>query len=209
MDSEHLPTYPELVAGLAKPGEEILSTLIREDYALWRMGSRALIEAAALFDVIKRRAIYRKDLDRGAAVSAIAALQRVLHAVQDQLGVTGSEHLAAAAALEERRCPDYEEPWPPKMDALKAHVWHMASCIGGEGGELMEGLEGWLFYEEELDRENLIEELGDGEFYPQGIRGALNIKREDVLESNTRKLLKRYKGGTYSDRAAQERADKQ
>lgn len=63
-------------------------------------------------------------------------------------------------------------------------------------------------YRKELDRENVIEELGDLEFYLEGIRQGLGLTREECLEHNIRKLSKRYEGLKYSDKAAQDRADK-
>lgn len=56
--------------------------------------------------------------------------------------------------------------------------------------------------------ENVIEELGDIEFYLEGMRQQLGITREQTLEANISKLSKRYHSGSYSDTQAQERADK-
>lgn len=99
------------------------------------------------------------------------------------------------------------------LTAEKAHVWHMASCVGGEAGELFDAVKKWIVYEKQLDRENVVEELGDLEFYLEGVRQGLNISREETLEHNINKLLKgknaRYKNGNYSNEAAQNREDKQ
>jgi len=148
------------------------------------------------------------------------------------------------------------------LTPLKAHLWHMASCVMGEVGELTEA----------IAEEDMMEELGDIEFYLEGIRGPLNIDREkellplvpgfdasdlpskagllfdvikkhviynkeldmvslikylnevesclastradfdftreQTLEANIAKLSVRYNGLKYSDKAAQERADK-
>lgn len=95
----------------------------------------------------------------------------------------------------------------------KCHMWHMASCIPGEGGELFDAVKKFVIYGKDLDLENAIEEMGDLEFYMEGLRQALGITREQVIEANIYKLAEgpnaRYKGGKYSDKAAQERADKQ
>lgn len=56
------------------------------------------------------------------------------------------------------------------MTPEKLHVWHMASCLMGEAGEIMESNE----------HDNLIEELGDLEFYMSGLRDGLNISFEDI-----------------------------
>jgi hypothetical protein len=42
----------------------------------------------------------------------------------------------------------------------------------------------------------------------EGLRQGLGITREEVLAHNITKLSKRYSSGSYSDKHAQERADK-
>ena len=89
-----------------------------------------------------------------------------------------------------------------------ANLWHLATGVAGEAGELLDAVKKAAIYNKPLDRENAIEELGDIEFYLGGVRAALNISRDDVLQANINKLQKRYAKG-YSDEAAQARADKE
>lgn len=88
------------------------------------------------------------------------------------------------------------------------HVLHMAVGISGESGELLDAIKKAVIYRKPIDIENVIEELGDLEFYMEGLRASLGITREQTIEGNISKLGKRYQDG-YSDKAAQERADKQ
>jgi NTP pyrophosphatase (non-canonical NTP hydrolase) len=90
----------------------------------------------------------------------------------------------------------------------KADAWHMASCIPGEAGELFDAVKKNVIYNKPLDRANVIEELGDLEFYMEGLRQNLGITREETIAANITKLSKRYEGLQYSDTAAQLRADK-
>lgn len=90
----------------------------------------------------------------------------------------------------------------------KAHQLHMAVGISGEAGELIDAVKKSAIYNKPLDRENVIEELGDIEFYMEGLRQSLNITREETIYANIAKLGKRYAGGKYSNDAAQQRADK-
>ncbi|HET8688585.1 MAG TPA: nucleoside triphosphate pyrophosphohydrolase family protein [Methanosarcina sp.] len=94
-----------------------------------------------------------------------------------------------------------------------AHTLHMAVGISGEAGELLDAVKKYVIYNKPIDRVNVVEELGDLEFYMEGIRQGLGITREETIEANIYKLAKgpkaRYKGGKYSDQAAQNRADKQ
>ena len=89
-----------------------------------------------------------------------------------------------------------------------AHLLHMVVGISGEAGELLDAIKKATIYNKELDVANVIEELGDLEFYMEGLRQGLGITREQTLDHNIAKLTVRY-GKKYSDQAAQQRADKQ
>lgn len=90
-----------------------------------------------------------------------------------------------------------------------AHLWHMASCICGEAGELFDAIKKPAIYAKgTIDRAHVVEELGDIEFYMEGLRQKLGISRTETIVANQMKLGKRYAAGTYSNAAAQERADK-
>ncbi len=90
----------------------------------------------------------------------------------------------------------------------KAHLLHMSVGISGESGELLDAIKKHVIYNKPIDLENVIEELGDLEFYMEGLRQGLGISREETIDANIAKLGVRYAQG-YSDKAAQERADKQ
>lgn len=95
-----------------------------------------------------------------------------------------------------------------EIDGQDAHLMHMAIGVSGEAGELLDAIKKKLIYRKPLDMENILEELGDIEFYLEGIRQGLGVTREDCLAANIEKLGKRYNGMKYSDQAAQDRADK-
>lgn len=89
-----------------------------------------------------------------------------------------------------------------------AHNLHMAIGVAGEAGELLDAVKKSAIYNKPIDRANVIEELGDIEFYLQGLRVQLKITRRECLEANIAKLSKRYEGLKYSNESAQLRADK-
>lgn len=95
------------------------------------------------------------------------------------------------------------------LTPTKAHLLHAVVGISGEAGELLDAIKKHVIYNKELDIQNVIEELGDIEFYIEMFRSKLNITREQVLEANVKKLSKRYNEGSYSDEAATLRADKE
>lgn len=94
------------------------------------------------------------------------------------------------------------------MTESDAHLIHMCMGISGETGELLDAIKKAVIYRKPLDMVNLIEELGDIEFYLEGLRSHLNISRDDVIKANIDKLSKRYSAGTYSDAQAINRDDK-
>lgn len=86
---------------------------------------------------------------------------------------------------------------------------HAVVGISGEAGELLDAVKKETMYNKKPDLENIIEELGDLEFYMEALRQAYNITREQTIQANIAKLGVRYSSGTYSDKQAQDRADKQ
>ncbi len=94
------------------------------------------------------------------------------------------------------------------MTASKANLVHLALGIAGEAGEVLDAIKKAAIYNKPLDRENIIEELGDLEFYMEGLRQAIGVSRKEVLDTNIQKLGVRYSSGKYSDKQAQDRADK-
>lgn len=100
-----------------------------------------------------------------------------------------------------------------QMTPLMAATIHMAGAAQSEAGELFDAVKRWAFFGKFLDRENVVEELGDIEFYLEGLRQNLGISREETLIANLSKLVKgerpRYPGGVFSDVATIARADKQ
>jgi len=106
--------------------------------------------------------------------------------------------------------------WLPRditPTAEQYHLIHMAVGIFGEAAELLDAVYQHVAGLEELNVENVIEELGDTEFYIEGFRQGLLVEgvpleRETTLKHNITKLSKRYHGGSYSNQQAQDRADK-
>jgi NTP pyrophosphatase (non-canonical NTP hydrolase) len=100
-----------------------------------------------------------------------------------------------------------------KLTPEKANLLHAAIGLVTEAGELLEAIHGHVFDDKPLDIENVVEELGDQEFYLEAMRQAASwpdfeIDRDLVIAKNIEKLQKRYAKG-YTDQAAKDRADKQ
>ena len=93
----------------------------------------------------------------------------------------------------------------PGIEVLKdltpasAHAIHMAVGISGEAGELLDAIKKHAIYKKPADYENIIEELGDLEFYMEGLRQGFGITREETLRHNLVKLNTRYSKGSFSN----------
>jgi NTP pyrophosphatase (non-canonical NTP hydrolase) len=86
--------------------------------------------------------------------------------------------------------------------------WHAVAGVCGEAGELADAIKKELAYRKPIDRENIVEELGDLRFYMRAVQNLYGISDQEVLQKNADKLSTRYKNLTYSDTEAIERADK-
>lgn len=94
-----------------------------------------------------------------------------------------------------------------ELTAEKAHLLHMAIGLAGEAAEMLEQVVAHVLGSA-LDGENVREEAGDSIFYIVGLLNAIHTPLEEAQFANKVKLLgKRYANG-YSDKAAQDRADK-
>lgn len=91
----------------------------------------------------------------------------------------------------------------------RMNLVHMSIGVSGEAGELLDAIKKYVVYNKALDKTNVIEELGDIEFYMQEIRRVIGVTREEVVQANVEKLNKRYSTLHYSDSQANARADKQ
>lgn len=95
-----------------------------------------------------------------------------------------------------------------KFPDYRLELCHAAMGVSGEAGELSDAIKRNAIYGKPADVDNIVEELGDLEFYMQDIRAKYGITRQQTLQANISKLEKRYIDLSYSDEAAIARADK-
>ena len=94
-----------------------------------------------------------------------------------------------------------------KRNAGDEGLMHAAIGISGEAGEILDAIKKHWVYGKPLDREHLIEEIGDTMFYMQALCNMLGTTVAECVVANVEKLNKRYPEG-YTDAAAIARADK-
>ena len=84
---------------------------------------------------------------------------------------------------------------------------HLAMLASGEAGELADGIKKHLIYGQPLDRENILEELGDLLWSVAYGAELMGESMETIGRLCIEKLQRRYPNA-YSDHHAQERLDK-
>lgn len=67
--------------------------------------------------------------------------------------------------------------------------------ITGEAGEVADIIKKHVFHGHELNKQELIKELGDVLWYVAGIASTINVSLEDIAFMNLDKLLQRYPDG--------------
>ncbi len=83
---------------------------------------------------------------------------------------------------------------------------HAAVGLSGEAGEVLDHIKKNWVYGRELDREKVLEEMGDTFHYFMMLCIKMDVSLEEVILNNIEKLNKRYPNG-FTKEAAIARAD--
>lgn len=67
--------------------------------------------------------------------------------------------------------------------------------LAGESGEVAELVKKYVFHDHKYNEDRLREELGDVLWYAVAICTVLNLRLEDVMQTNVDKLKARHPGG--------------
>lgn len=118
-------------------------------------------------------------------VDALQYLEHLKQTQADRLTANDYQRAALRTVSEENR--DKFDGHGPLLDA--------ALGLGGEAGECLDIVKKALFQGHELDREHLIEELGDVAWYLAFFCDVLHLTLEDVMKHNIDKLKARYPDG--------------
>lgn len=98
-----------------------------------------------------------------------------------------------------------------KADTEQMMKIHAAVGVAGEAGELLDAVKKVYIYGQTLNAErlnNIIEEMGDIEFYLQAMRNLFSLDRQMILNLNAIKLSKRYRDLTFTVKESVQRNDK-
>jgi len=102
----------------------------------------------------------------------------------------------------------FKDPRTINLSPEQVNLLHAAVGLAGEAGEVLDRVKKCVFNgNADYFRHQMINELGDLEFYLEALRQSLGVTREQTLEANIVKLSARYEGLKYSDKAAAARRD--
>lgn len=84
---------------------------------------------------------------------------------------------------------------PQKYNSGLNRLINALMGLNGEAGEAIDLLKKALFQGHELEKDKLIEELGDNLWYLAEAADTIGVTLEDIANANLLKLLKRYPDG--------------
>ena len=193
--NNELTTLRQLVSALPVVDVQEVSVWLSPDESGWLVSKRPAFPAGLYWAKFRTQ--------------AEADSFRALLAYRATLGITSTtkgERMEHEELV--RRIAKSGQEIKDSLSAKDLDLWHHATGCATEAGELLDAAKKVAIYNKPVDRENVIEELGDLEFYMQGIRANLGITREECLAHNIAKLTKRYPKGTFDNADAVARADK-
>jgi len=114
--------------------------------------------------------------------------------------MTPSEFKSLALATESR-------PGAIQLSDTQVRLLHGAMGLVTEAGEIMDMLKKHIFYGRPLDMTNLLEELGDSNWYQQILLDTAGLTQELVWETVIKKLQVRYPGKFVSENAINRNLD--
>lgn len=183
-------THPALVAALVKPPLDIIVTLSEFGVDLWHGATGVAGECGELLECLTATPDMNK-VDRTNLVEELGDLYFYIEQVRRRAAL-GRGDISAAREL--IIAPD--------------NIVNLAVQASIYGSQVLDTVKKCAIYNKTLNLFALEDQLNRLDVYLTAIEYAFGIKHEEVLQANIDKLSVRYASLSYSDKAAQERADK-
>lgn len=104
-------------------------------------------------------------------------------------------------AFVENLCVPGAEIRPRLNNDQMAVILHAVLGIVSEGGEIADAVKKHIAYGKELDRANMLEEVGDLVHFVTMLCSAMGFTLDQVMEANVKKLKIRYPEGFSTEKA--------
>jgi len=189
--------HHEMVTALIKPGSAILETLTDKKADLLHMAVGVAGEAAEILLAIDDHVSLNRELDRANLIEELGDIEFYLEGARQNVGISHDEILDIL---------EYNHNSYIDLSTL-----HLAARLSIKSGDFLDAVKKYVIYNKPQDFKSLFSGMSGIEAYMSALRARFDITREEVLAANIYKLAEgpnaRYKKG-YSDKAAQDRADK-
>ena len=188
-------THPEMIAGLAKRGEEIINELTPVSIHLLHMAVGIAGEAGELC-----QAIYDKNnvinIDKENVIEELGDLEFYLEGLRQGLQLARNQTVPLDIKFPNTATGDIEVI---KDNSIMLNI---------EASILLDFIKKSTFYVKPVNVEKVIESLITINLLMLIIRDRFDITYEQTIEHNIAKLGERYQGHVYSNEQAIDRADK-
>jgi NTP pyrophosphatase (non-canonical NTP hydrolase) len=195
MNNANSITHPELVAALAKPGDQIKEEVSGADLHLLHMGVGVSSDVGELLEAILQYGA-TGSLDITNVKEELGDIEFFMEGVRQAVGISREE-------------TTFIPPVSPDEGPLLL-ITDLGFACGASvsAGRLLDAIKRAVIYRKALSRENVGKELGLIDFFLKQLRDSLYISREETLAGNIEKLRKRYASMKFTNADAQARADK-
>lgn len=168
------------------------SIVLERNYLIGAL--KMTVASAQILDLLKKKAFYRnKPLEGEALIEQEAADAKILgqacNLADDGIGMIELQ---------------YHKPVAKEDLNLDVRLFHAIVGLSTETAEIIEALLGLVDQDEPIDRVNILEELGDLNWYQAIAIDALGGNLGSILDTNINKLKKRYPD-KFTDSAANNR----
>jgi len=208
------PTHLDLIARLFKGGDQIITGITADALSMLHAAVGIATEAAELEMAVI--GIRMSDL-KWFGLHPKLDVENIIEELGDHLFYEGALRIVTGLVqLDEAELSmpaSWAMPWSPSYCPYPSEaLCNLISMHSVLAGHILDVIKKHVFYRKDLDRDKLRDLLLQDCWVVREMAGLLEIDEDRLRELNIVKLERgpnaRYKAGTYSDAAAQARADK-
>lgn len=187
--------HDEMVAKLAKSGSDILEDLTPLDCHINHMTVGIIGEVGELIDALITPAGVGIDIEN--VVEELGDIEFYAE------GLRQAFNWDRDYVLNNHVGHSYND-----LASTMSPTHHICNTLAIQAADLLDVIKKGVIYRKGYDLHIIGMRLGNIEVLLELIREGVVVTREQTIQANIDKLAERYKGFQYSDKAAQERADK-
>lgn len=191
--------HQQMVTTLAKDGASILQTLMPDEVHCWHMATGVSGEAGELLEAIVL------PINRDHVIEELGDYEFYFEGLRQGYAIDRVKDILPLVGL-------HSESNTGNFNYARA----LAKILSIESSNILDLVKKVVIYNKPIDILKMHRHMAEAEYALAGIRAYFTVTRDQTLDHNIKKLSKgdgknkpRYEGGVYSDKAAQDRADKE